>query len=444
MKKSQTIFVVLFILIAITACSNISKDYTPEDIPLTSISIEPFTTQSIITATGTTYPNPNGNKYVSGSINLPTITPIDIPLAGKPNWVVGVEINEGSLWLVTLDNGHTQTFKVDKQDNIIELSTAPNQLAIGMPPILIISNNSPMIANLFNPDFSISSHPIVFNHPDQYAGILNTGELIIQKGAEYNILDVNALLDTRIAKDSDNNLLFLSDPTTAYDHGVLGDGIEAQTITKVNTETLDIQLINIPKGYVIEGIMPIWTDITGNGMNEIIVTLSAFGEGAKLTILSNNGDIIASSDPIGQSYRWRHQLVVAPFGPNGEMELVDVLTPHLGKIIEFFQIKGDKLVRVAIVEGYTSHQIGSRNLDMAVAGDFDNDKKIELLIPNSNFSSLGGIGRTTDGARVKWNIEIGSRLSTNISTIQFDNGSIAVAVGRKDNVLRLWLPTSKN
>lgn len=401
MKINQTIFVVLFILVAITACSNISKGYTPEDIPLTSISIEPSTTQNIITATGITYQNPNGNKYVSGSTNLPTITPVDIPLAGKPNWVVSVEINEGSIWLVTLNNGHTQTFKADNQNNIIELSNMPNQLAIGMPPILVPSNNSPIIANLFNPNLSTASHPIVFNTTDQYAGILDTGELIIQKGAEYNILDVNALLDTRIVKDSDNNLLFLSGPTTVYDHRVLGDSIEAQTITKVNTETLEIHLINIPKGYVIEGIMPIWTDITGNGMNEIIVTLSAFGKGAQLTILSENGDIIASSDPIGQSYRWRHQLVVAPFGPNGEMELVDVLTPHLDKIIEFFQIKGNKLVRVAIVEGYTSHQIGSRNLDMAVAGDFDNDKKIELLIPNSNFSSLGGIGRTTDGTKVK-------------------------------------------
>ena len=71
----------------------------------------------------------------------------------------------------------------------------PNQLAIGMPPILVTSNNSPMIANLFNPNLSTSSHPIVFNTTDQYAGILDTGELIIQKGAEYNILDVNALLE---------------------------------------------------------------------------------------------------------------------------------------------------------------------------------------------------------------------------------------------------------
>ena len=42
-------------------------------------------------------------------------------------------------------------------------------------------------------------------------------------------------------------------------------------------------------------------------------------------------------------------------------------------MVEFFQLENNELRIVAQVPGYTSHIIGSRNLDMALAGDFDGD-----------------------------------------------------------------------
>ena len=74
---------------------------------------------------------------------------------------------------------------------------------------------------------------------------------------------------------------------------------------------------------------------------------------------------------IGRGNRWRHQIAVAPFGPNGERELVDVLTPHIGGVVEFYRMVGDRIEIVATVPGFTSHVIGSRNLDLALAADAD-------------------------------------------------------------------------
>ena len=57
----------------------------------------------------------------------------------------------------------------------------------------------------------------------------------------------------------------------------------------------------------------------------------------------DDGHLVAEGPTIGQGYRGRHQIAVAPFGPNGELELVDVLTPHLGGIVEFYQLEEKKL-----------------------------------------------------------------------------------------------------
>ena len=191
---------------------------------------------------------------------------------------------------------------------------------------------------------------------------------------------------------------------------------------------------------MVEGISPIWIDINGDGQREIIVTVSDASQGAQILIFNDSGELIAQGQPIGQGYRWRHQIAVAAFGPNGETELVDVLTPHIGGVIEYFQSDGDQLVLVAQLPGYTSHVIGSRNLDMAAAGDFDGDGIVELLIPDQNLSSLALFQRTEEGVRIDWEIDLGARISTNLAAVTFVNGEIAVGIGIDNGVIRLWLP----
>jgi hypothetical protein len=117
-----------------------------------------------------------------------------------------------------------------------------------------------------------------------------------------------------------------------------------------------------------------------------------------------------------------------------------VLTPHIGGVVEFYRLAGNRLEIVAQVPGYTSHVIGSRNLDTAVAGDFDGDGRIELLVPNQARTSLGAIRRKPGGAEVAWTIPVGGRVMTNLATVVFPDDALAVGVGHEGNMLRLWLP----
>lgn len=253
---------------------------------------------------------------------------------------------------------------------------------------------------------------------------------------------VEALPDARILVDELGRLLLLTNPTTRYDHGVLGDAVEASGITLIETrpEARIILKIDIPPPAVIEGIAPIWADITGDGRREIIVTLSSQIDGAQIALFDENGERLASGPAIGQGYRWRNQLAVAPTGLDGELELVDVLTPHIGGVVEFYGLSGSELQILAQVRGYTSHVIGSRNLDMALAGDFDGDQQVEVLLPDQSRTALGAVRRSTGGAEVVWTLPAGGVISTNLAAVSFPDGRIAAGVGRDDAVLRVWTP----
>ena len=78
---------------------------------------------------------------------------------------------------------------------------------------------------------------------------------------------LNALPDARLLADQDERLLLLTGPTGSYPHGVLADGIEAQSVTMVSTKP-GVQVIwtaPLPDGDVVEDISPIWTDLDGDG-----------------------------------------------------------------------------------------------------------------------------------------------------------------------------------
>jgi hypothetical protein len=191
---------------------------------------------------------------------------------------------------------------------------------------------------------------------------------------------------------------------------------------------------------VIEGIAPIWADLTGDGSREIIVTASDRATGAQILVYSPSGNLIANGPAIGQGYRWRHAIAVAPFGPAGEMELVDVLTPHIGGLTEFYDMAGPTLAVAAQIRGYTSHVINTRNLDMAAAGDFDGDGRIELLLPSQDRTSLGAIRRTADGAELAWTVPLDATLVTNLATVTLSGDEMQVGVGLSDGTLYIWTP----
>ena len=89
--------------------------------------------------------------------------------------------------------------------------------------------------------------------------------------------------------------------------------------------------------------------------------------------------------------------------------------------------------------GFSTHRIGSRNLDNALAGDFDADGAVELLVPTQNKQMISIIQHTTEGPAVLWSLPVDGEAITNFAAAETADG-IIVGVGRADGVLRLWIP----
>ncbi|MCP4361321.1 MAG: hypothetical protein GY796_25205, partial [Chloroflexi bacterium] len=287
---------------------------------------------------GFTYQRPDGNRLVQGQGSLPTLTPLDIPLDGVPKWVTAVPLATGVLWGVVLDDGRTQTFLVAAgQITLIE----SNDLPPGVPRPMTVDPVQGQAIFLNPPTVDPTSHnPVIFNEQGHIAFSGADGVLSLVDDNQNLVPPAVTLLpDGRLLFDENGRLLFLTDPTDRYAHGVLGDALEGGGITLLETapEIRIASQIPIAAPQVVEGLMPLWVDWNGDGRREIIVTLSDANQGAQINLFSEAGERLAQGAAVGQGNRWRHQIAVAPFGPNGEMELAAVLTPHIGGTVEFYQ-----------------------------------------------------------------------------------------------------------
>ncbi|GAB4157309.1 MAG: hypothetical protein Fur0021_26100 [Candidatus Promineifilaceae bacterium] len=411
----------------------------PEDtLPATALPILPVTAPS---AAGYTYQQADGNRYVLGKGTLPQTPPRDIPLAGAPQWVAAAAVADGVVWAVVLTDGRTQGFYV-RDGQTAPLSLVP-AMVNNIPPMLLVQRGE---ARLMIPPTSRhgETHPVIIDQAEGiWAFIYADGSLNVMQQTEPILpqaLAVNALPDARILVDEQQRLLLLTDPSERYAHAVLGDNLEATSITLLRTqpETAVSGVIYAPEPFVIEGIAPIWTDLNGDGQREIIVTLSSSDDGAEIVVYNEAGETLAVGPAAGQGFRWRHQIAVAPFGPDGELELAAVLTPHLDGVVEFYQWQGSSLQIVANLPGYTSHVMGTRNLDMAAAADFDGDGRVELLLPTPDRLALGAVQHTANGAATMWTLPLPAPLQSNLAVVQRQDGEIVVAAGLANGTLRLW------
>jgi hypothetical protein len=401
-----------------------------------------------------TYHRADGNRFVEGSGTFPNLQAVDLPLAATPMWLVGT-LNEGfdapsvPIWAAILEDGSLQgTFPEESG----EFSISPlieNLLPPGMPPVFTVNDFGAFLDTEFPADASLLTHPVHVGQNTVY--VANNGNIVLldDELAEITRLPLGALPDARIVLNAEGMAaIYVGATNERYVHGIMGDDLEGAALMILDPETGSVPtIIDLAGDEVFEGMSPIWADVDGDGVEDLITTVSSEANGAQIRVYrATDGSLMTSGPAIGQGGRWRHQLAWGAFGPNGENELVEVLTPHIGGVVGFYRYDGaDTLNIVATLEGYTSHVIESRNLDMAVAGDFNGDGQPEIVIPNQTRTTLAGIRHASDdSAAVIWELPLDGTLITNLSAIQLENGQLALAAGvlgdDGESFLRVWSP----
>ncbi len=208
-------------------------------------------------------------------------------------------------------------------------------------------------------------------------------------------LPPDALPDSHIGHGrNDIAAAWFAEPTDRYDHGVLGDAIEAGALRVRTRDGIVISYV-LPDDSVFEDLRPRVHDIDGDGRDEVLVVHSRQQSGSSLMALGiRDGNLVpvGETSPIGQRHRWLNPVGVADVDKDGRPEIVVVLTPHIGGVLVVYRFRDGKFVERGRISGVSNHRIGSRAIGLAAFIDYDGDGILEVVVPSQDRRALRAIG----------------------------------------------------
>ncbi len=116
-------------------------------------------------------------------------------------------------------------------------------------------------------------------------------------------LPEGALPDGQVATGQhDIARAWLAEPTDRYDHGILGDKIEAGALV-IETRDGRLQTVRLKGDAVFEDLKPRIADLNGDGHDDVIVVKSYLKRGSALAVIGERKgryEIIAETPPSGR------------------------------------------------------------------------------------------------------------------------------------------------
>ncbi len=184
---------------------------------------------------------------------------------------------------------------------------------------------------------------------------------------------------------------WLTGPTEAYRHGILGDSIEASGFCVRDLRTKEKPRLKLPFGSVFEDLRVRLVDLTGDGQEEFVVIRSYLDRGAALAVyhlVEGRIEHLAETPAIGTANRWLNPAGAADFDGDGRVEIAYVETPHIGGTLRVWELRDGRLHQEQAVASFSNHAIGSRELDLSAVLDWNADGVPDLAVPANGRRSL--------------------------------------------------------
>ncbi|UCH25172.1 MAG: hypothetical protein JSV66_14715 [Trueperaceae bacterium] len=247
---------------------------------------------------------------------------------------------------------------------------------------------------------------------------------------EIDALPDAELVVTQLRDPASYELALLTDPTTRYQHGVLGDLFEAASLSVFDAgDASQLASYTLPRSFVFEQrrVTPV--------ASGLLTTRSSGAGGAGVVLFELEGDtlrLVAEGPDIGLGHRWLNL-----FGSSGG-RAYSVRTPHIGGPLERYTIDPTepRLEVERFQLGVTNHRIGDRNLDLGILLPPEDAGADLLALPSRDLRSIHLIRCDPMSCRIETVFSLRGRLSSNLAFTEGDGGLELLAADNSHNYYR--------
>ncbi|MBX9843970.1 MAG: VCBS repeat-containing protein [Xanthobacteraceae bacterium] len=265
----------------------------------------------------------------------------------------------------------------------------------------------------------------------------NRHRLVATAGPSQRPLPLNALPDGIIAEGPrEVARAWLADPTNRYDHGVLGDAIEAESLV-VERRDGRRDVVTLPPDAVFEDLRPRIAPLGGS--DKVVVVKSHVTRGSALAVIGERDgryQIVAETPPTGAPHRWLNPAGIADFNGDGHPNVAVVRMPHAVGRLELWSFRDNALHKALELGDVSNHVSGSRAQRMSAVADFDGDGRPDLAIASFDRRRLRLIA-FVPGVREIGSIALPSHAVTDFALVGDAAGRPAVLLGLENGALVL-------
>jgi hypothetical protein len=250
-------------------------------------------------------------------------------------------------------------------------------------------------------------------------------------------LPEGALPDSKVATGKGEIArVWLSEPTTRYDHGMLGDKFAARALV-VEKRDGKRQTVRLKPDALFEDLEPRLADLDGDGHDAIIVVKSTLKRGSSLAVIAERRskyEFVAETPPLGAAHRWLAPAGIADFTGDGKRSIALVRQPHVIGSLELWSWRDGELRKTAELPDIANHIAGTRAIDMSAAADFDGNGAADIAAPSLDRARLR-IVSFVPKAREIASLPLPAKTAANLALVAETAGPPAIAVGLADESL---------